>query len=281
MFATAHVLTANHLFAGAHLLGRAHALTSGHALTTAGLLANARWLAARWHAAPIFLAYSILFSSFAPGMRLGKLRHALHRILERLYDWRFGIFSHMEVYINEFGVTDTACHDYAASSYLRFRQLMKLITIRAGMDVFLDFGSGMGRAVVLASTYPFRKVIGVELVRDLHSIAQENVQRARPRLRCRDIELHNVDARAFRIPPEVTVVYFWNPFSQHVLAQVFANIRQSIVESPRQVTILYLSPANPTELDNIQDGLQWLRERERVRLGSQSLGVIYDCGPAT
>ena len=39
-------------------------------------------------------------------------------------------------------------------------------------DVFIDLGSGIGRAVLeVAAIYPFRRVIGVELVKDLHKIA--------------------------------------------------------------------------------------------------------------
>lgn len=42
-------------------------------------------------------------------------------------------------------------------------------------DVFVDFGSGMGRVVLQAARYPFRKVIGVEISETLHSIARERL----------------------------------------------------------------------------------------------------------
>ncbi|MBI4528245.1 MAG: hypothetical protein HY695_31005 [Deltaproteobacteria bacterium] len=206
-----------------------------------------------------------------------RLRYFLYRLYERFYEWRLGIFSDTEIFLDTYGVTDAACHQYIATSYIRFRQLMKLIDIRPGEDVFLDFGSGMGRAVVLAATYPFRKIIGVELIPELNERAVKNVQRALPRLRCRDIELHNVDARSFRVPPEVTVIYFWNPFSKHVLADVFGNIRQSVIESPRTVTIIFLSPPGVTSVDEIKDGLPWLAERRRFDLGPKSVAVIYTC----
>src|ERR1041385_8704646 len=146
--------------------------------------------------------------------------------------------------------------------------------------VFLDYGSGLGRAVILAATYPFRKVIGVELVADLHARAAENVRRAVNRLRCRDIELYNVDARHFRIPPEVTVIYLWNPFDGDVLREVFGNIQRSIVEHPRTVTILHLSPISPTALDEMKESLPWLNESKRIRFGAHSLAVFYTCGAA-
>jgi len=205
------------------------------------------------------------------------MRYVVYRLSERFYDWWFGIVSDREVSALELGLPDQCCQLYTATCYVRFRQMMKLIKIRPGEDVFLDFGSGMGRVVVLAATYPFRKVIGVELTERLNRIAQENVRRSRSHHQCREIELHQMDARVFRVPPEVTVVYFWNPFCGEVLEQVFGNIRRSVLDSPRTVTIVYLSPPGVTGLDEIKPRLPWLKERERVNLRTGSLTVIYTC----
>lgn len=233
-------------------------------------------LAARWHAG--YFGLSLAFDHFTARHLVQKLRYVLFRISEIFYERRFGIVSDMEILNDQLGITDMSCHDYLATGYLRFRQLMKHIEIRDGEDVFLDFGSGMGRAVILAATYPFRKVIGVELVTDLHVRAGENVRRALKRVRCRDIELYNVDARTFPIPADVTVIYMWNPFAGEVLRQVCANIRQSIIDSPRTLTVLHLSPYDPTDLDLIKETLPWLREQKRLRLGAKSHVVIYTCG---
>jgi Histone methylation protein DOT1 len=232
--------------------------------------------AARWHSG--FIGLSVAVDHFTLRQLAQKLRYLLFRISEVFYEWRFGIVSDMEILNDQLGITDMSCHDYLATGYLRFRQLMKHIEIRDGKDVFLDFGSGLGRAVILAATYPFRKIIGVELVTDLHLRAGENVRRALRRLCCRDIELYNVDARTFRIPDDVTVIYMWNPFAGEVLRQVCANIQQSVLESPRALTILHLSPYDPTDLDLIKENLPWLRERKRFKLGSASHAVIYTCG---
>jgi SAM-dependent methyltransferase len=231
------------------------------------------------HALPAWLtSHSFVGLSLAPAALVGKLRYAMFRLSELLYEWRYGIVSDTEILADQLGITDLACHDYLATGYMRFRQVMRHLVIRPDEDVFLDFGSGLGRAVILAGTYPFRKVIGVELVAELHTRAQENVRRAMRRLRCRDIELHNVDARSFHIPADVTIVYMWNPFSGEVLRQVLANIRQSFLEAPRVITIVHLSPTNPTDLDAIKETLPWLRECKRLRLGKTSHAVIYSCG---
>jgi SAM-dependent methyltransferase len=231
------------------------------------------------HAMPAWLTHhGFIGLSLTPATLADKFRYVIFRLSEIFYEWRYGIISDTEILAGELGITDIACHDYLATGYVRFRQLMRHLVIRPDEDVFLDFGSGLGRAVILAATYPFRKVIGVELVADLHAKAQENVQRALRRLRCRDIELHNVDARRFEIPHEVTIIYMWNPFSGAVLRQVLAKIRQSILEAPRIITVIHLSPTNPTDLDAIKEGLPWLIESKRLRLGATSHAVIYMCG---
>jgi SAM-dependent methyltransferase len=238
-----------------------------------------RVVAARWHLGHAIVGLSIALGQFLPAHLLQRLRYAIFRLSERVNDWRYGIASDEEILASDLGITEKSCHDYLATGYIRFGQLMNEIEIRES-DVFLDYGSGLGRAVILAATYPFRKVIGVELVTDLHKRAAENVRGAVKRLRCRDIELYNVDARRFDIPPDVTVIYLWNPFDGEVLREVFGNIQRSIVEHPRAVTVLHLSPTNPTPLDEIKDRLPWLKESKRIRFGAQSLAVFYTCGAA-
>ena len=41
--------------------------------------------------------------------------------------------------------------------------------------VFIDLGSGKGRTLLMASDYPFRRIIGVELLPALHQAAQDNL----------------------------------------------------------------------------------------------------------
>ena len=61
--------------------------------------------------------------------------------------------------------------------------------------VFVDLGSGKGRTLLLASEYPFRRIVGVELSPKLHRIAKTNVEKFRSEeQRCRTFALHCMDA---------------------------------------------------------------------------------------
>jgi tRNA G46 methylase TrmB len=91
---------------------------------------------------------------------------------------------------------------YAPTDYRSFHRVMRYIGIRE-RDVFLDYGSGLGRVLLMAAQYPFRRVLGVELSARLNEPARQNVACWRGKLRCRNIELIQADATVF-VPPYQT-----------------------------------------------------------------------------
>src|SRR6185295_14589464 len=99
--------------------------------------------------------------------------------------------------------------------------------------VFLDYGAGMGRAMILAATYPFRRVLGVDIVPELTAIARENFERCRAKLRCQDLVITTSDATQYQIPSDVTVIYIANAFNGGVLATVLRNIRALAAAAPK------------------------------------------------
>jgi len=108
--------------------------------------------------------------------------------------------------------------------------------------VFVDFGSGKGRALLLASELPFLRVMGVELSWKLHAIAMENIRRFRSgRQRCADVTSLYVDATAFELPEEDLVLYFYTPFQGPVFDAVIDRIAQSLAARPRRLVIVAYS----------------------------------------
>lgn len=83
---------------------------------------------------------------------------------------------------------------------------------------FVDVGAGKGRALLLASELPFRKVIGVELSLELTRIAQRNVEHwqsaipmgGRPRAK---MHVLTQDVLRFCWPRTSLLVYLYNPFA--------------------------------------------------------------------
>jgi len=109
--------------------------------------------------------------------------------------------------------------------------------------VFIDLGSGKGRALLMASNYPFRRILGVELLPALHLAAQDNISRYRGESqKCFALESICSDATEFSFPPEPTVLFLFNPFPESALRQVIATLESSLAPHPRQVYVLYHHP---------------------------------------
>jgi len=121
-----------------------------------------------------------------------------------------------------------------------FTRLVGELAIPHRDFTLIDFGSGKGRALLLASELPFKKVVGVEFSPELHEIAQRNVRTFRSeRQQCREIELVCTDALEYPLPDGPGVYYFFNPFVKEIMEGMVARIEQSYRKQPREIYVLY------------------------------------------
>jgi SAM-dependent methyltransferase len=126
-----------------------------------------------------------------------------------------------------------------------FHEMMQRLPADPGALVFLDLGSGKGRALLLAADYPFRRIIGVELLPELDAIARENIAGYRARSQqCSAFELHCADARHFAIPDEPLFLYLFDPFPEEILREVAAKVESSFRRRPRPLFVGYQNPVS-------------------------------------
>jgi SAM-dependent methyltransferase len=150
---------------------------------------------------------------------------------------------------------------YQPSEPELFRSIIDSLPTAVEGFTFIDLGSGKGRTLLMASSYPFQRIMGVELLEELNAIAQQNIARYQSdRQKCFGIESHAGDARDFDFPAEPTVLYLFNPFPEHVLRGVLANIRRSVSTSPRPVYVIYHNLVH----EAVFDEQQWLRRLHRT-----------------
>jgi hypothetical protein len=128
-----------------------------------------------------------------------------------------------------------------------FREMLEALRQQNHSDfrdfVFIDLGSGKGRTLLMASDYPFRRILGVELLPALHRTAQENLNKYRGESqKCFALEAACGDATEFPFPAEPTVLYLFNPFPESGLRRMIANLEMSLREWPRVVYVLYHNP---------------------------------------
>jgi SAM-dependent methyltransferase len=141
-----------------------------------------------------------------------------------------------------------------------FHEALSEFNIRYEDFIFVDFGSGKGRVLLMASDYPFLKIIGVEFSSELHALAQDNIRQYNCNTqKCRDITSIYMDFTEFLLPTEPLVLFFYNPASSEVMATVATNIARSLVENERPIFVIYVTPtydvfesANPLRLRKIR-----------------------------
>ena len=124
-----------------------------------------------------------------------------------------------------------------------FHEMLSALEINFADFTFVDIGSGKGRALMMASDYPFRRIMGVELLPQLHRIAQENLRKySSPNQKCFALESVCLDAREFVFPADAIVLYLFNPLPESGLATLLKNLDQSLQRQPRPAFVLYHNP---------------------------------------
>ncbi len=114
----------------------------------------------------------------------------------------------------------------------------------ANMDAysFIDLGAGMGRAMLVASEYRFRAVIGVELHPTLARIARRNLALWRAAERAKaPTRMHCADALDFKLPAGPCVMFLFNPFEAPVLKKLLKAWSTSLQGRENQVDLLYVN----------------------------------------
>ena len=82
-----------------------------------------------------------------------------------------------------------------------FNQILQALDLDWRQFTFVDLGSGKGRALLLASRFPFRRIVGVEIAPELSETAASNIERfCAPWQACRQIEAYTGDAAEFNYP---------------------------------------------------------------------------------
>ena len=108
---------------------------------------------------------------------------------------------------------------------------------------FIDLGCGKGRPLLVASEFPFRELIGVELAESLAEIGQKNLTRFRKSYPGRaPMRIETGDACNFQFPAGNLVVFLYNPFNDEVMRRVITNIEAALDAESRSIFIIYYNP---------------------------------------
>jgi len=113
---------------------------------------------------------------------------------------------------------------------------------------FIVLGCGKGRALLLASEFPFRACIGYELNPGLAELAQRNVD-LWTRAHCTDptaqpiapIQVVEDDALNATFPSGPAIIFLFHPFEEPVLKPLLRRIEAAFAHLPGELDILYVN----------------------------------------
>ena len=143
--------------------------------------------------------------------------------------------------------------DYQPTPARTVRALLEQLDPHVGSSTFVDFGSGKGRVLLIASQFNFRRVIGVEFDEKLHRTALENIRNFRGRRCCTDVTSVLGRAEEFVMPPGDLVLYFFHPFEAAILERTLKNVSRSYRENPRRILLVFFRHSHSAVVERLAE----------------------------
>jgi SAM-dependent methyltransferase len=175
----------------------------------------------------------------------GTLEQALNIIEDLLFDVRYRTDTARGVNLEDLTTVgsnkDKAYHYHPTRGRL-FKKLMRRLTFPEG-SVFVDFGSGKGKTLLLASRFGFKRAVGVEFSPELCATAERNVAAWRNKVDTHtEIRVVCCDAVDYVINDDENVFFMFNPFYSSMTERVVDNMAASLARKPRNAWLIYGEP---------------------------------------
>ena len=156
-----------------------------------------------------------------------------NRISDQRWERRLGIQTAGQKEVNQPDSNRYAT--FAYDSILRVLEGLKL----GPDDILTDIGCGKGRVLCCAALGDLKRVIGIDIDRELCEIARINAERLVGRRA--PVEIFNKPAQDFDYKPCTACVLF-NSFGEETLTLVLESIEQSLRDHPRVFRFAYVNP---------------------------------------
>ncbi|HEX8215296.1 MAG TPA: hypothetical protein VF582_07495 [Allosphingosinicella sp.] len=167
-----------------------------------------------------------------------------HHAYDRSFDRKYGVDTAGTVALEELRASDDLkrhARRYEAADPEFFTFLLQRAGFSGHSDhLFVDLGSGKGRSLLLAALAGFSRVVGVELDPELDRVARRNIEIFKRQHPLADFIAVNGDATTFEFPPVPTLLFLNNPFDEHLLDKVLANVEGVHCGPATDFTLIYM-----------------------------------------
>jgi SAM-dependent methyltransferase len=164
---------------------------------------------------------------------------------ERSFEKKFNIKTLSIVNLKDLtlaGINSSENHHYQGASYYILFKVFDVLPSELKNKAIIDYGCGKGRALFVAEACGFKKLIGVDIAKELIDDANANKAVYVRKNSQSKIDFLFEDATKYLIPDNAQVFYFFNPFGEEVLQKVIDNIKESVKQHPMKVYCIYLNP---------------------------------------
>jgi len=166
------------------------------------------------------------------------------------FDERYGTDTFDRAHLHSFHIGQSLEDHFAGWKYGPinpdfFDEIIERLRLPPVRYTFLDVGAGKGLGMMLASRYPFHRLVAVEFARELVEIGRENVARycvieGRPLA----MEWVCEDFMKYELPDEPLLLFLNNPFPADVSLRAVAHIERWLAEKPRDAIVVYRKMAH-------------------------------------
>jgi len=198
------------------------------------------------------------------------MRLAIEDPRNRAFDKRYNVETAREEVLGEVGVSPSDVERGNGVYRVTWGWLIEKALARLDVDhhryTFIDYGSGKGKAMLMAACHPFKTIVGLEFAKRLHEVAAEN---------CRtylnlDQKCHSLlpifgDVLHYTPPAGPIVCFMCNPFDQKTLRAVFKSWHKRYQRGEREIRILYLNMRDIAESAEVLGEQDWLAPVARDR----------------
>jgi SAM-dependent methyltransferase len=123
---------------------------------------------------------------------------------------------------------------------------------------FVDLGCGKGRAMIVASEFPFRSISGVELSPSLAKIARQNMARVEHLFPERPpVVAMEGNAVTFPFPQGKLALFFYHSFGVDLLSQLIRELECFLSAGNGPLFFIYYNPVHGNLLDASPSFVRW------------------------
>jgi len=131
---------------------------------------------------------------------------------------------------------------YEPLNYYTSSRLLNYLQPADFSTAFLDAGCGKGRLLAMAASYGFTEIYGIDICKKLCDSAVQICQGIQQKTPGTSIVIEWGDARHYRIPDSVGVIFLFNPFDEVVMRDFIQRVFESLARRNRPLKLLYANP---------------------------------------